>query len=123
MIITICKSFEFHAAHCLPDHEGKCKNLHGHTYLLQVEVSGPTKTAGSQSGMIMDFGELKKVVEEQVLTKVDHCNLNDVLPITTAEYMVYSIRGWIRDCLPVDVELERIRLYETGTSYAEWRRT
>ncbi|MBU0778310.1 6-carboxytetrahydropterin synthase QueD [Patescibacteria group bacterium] len=121
-MISICRKFEFHAAHHLPNHEGKCKDVHGHSYILEVEVTGPKSQKGSEIGMIMDFGFLKKIVNDSVLEKLDHKNLNDIWNNPTAEEMIEDIVRWI------DLELEkfpsyveRVRLWETSNSYAEWK--
>jgi len=124
-MITITKQFRFEAAHTLPNHSGSCKNLHGHSYLLEVEIGGVVnKDEKSPSyGMIMDFGDLKKIVKEKIIDKLDHTNLNDLGIYPTAENLV----GWIYFMLKEWAEHEwvnlvRIRLYETVDSYAEWRK-
>jgi 6-pyruvoyltetrahydropterin/6-carboxytetrahydropterin synthase len=121
-MITICKRFEFHAAHHLPNHKGKCKNVHGHTYLLDIEVTGGVQKIGRQKGMIMDFGDLKYLVDENILGMVDHKDLNTLWNNPTAEVMVDEVAGRLRRALPRHIELIRVRLYETATSYAEWRK-
>jgi len=122
-MISICRRFEFHAAHHLPNHEGKCKETHGHSYILEVEVIGKIHTEGPAAGMIMDFSRLKKIVNDSVLEKIDHKNLNDIWDNPTAENMVVDISRWIELELPLGlILLNRVRLWETGNSYAEWRR-
>jgi 6-pyruvoyltetrahydropterin/6-carboxytetrahydropterin synthase len=120
-MISICRRFEFHAAHYLPNHEGKCKDIHGHSYILEVEVIGMIHTEGPATGMIMDFSKLKKIVHDSVLEKIDHKNLNDIWDNPTAENMVVDISRWIEPHLPGWVTVNRIRLWETSNSYAEWR--
>jgi 6-pyruvoyltetrahydropterin/6-carboxytetrahydropterin synthase len=120
-MLTITKKFEFSASHSLPNHPGNCSSLHGHNYGLEVTIG--RDRVGENSGMIMDFGMLKGVVENQILSMIDHTHLNDVLGdiIPTAENLVL----WIQEMLfPIFNEgeawLQRIRLYETSTCYAEW---
>jgi 6-pyruvoyltetrahydropterin/6-carboxytetrahydropterin synthase len=126
MVYTaIGKIFRFEAAHQLPNHNGKCRNLHGHSYKLEVEVTGPIKEANGDSdeGMIMDFGDLKKIVQEEIIDLVDHQFLNEVVPPehqpTTAENMVNWMSHLIWDRLWEDIIELRVRLWETETSYAE----
>src|SRR5512133_1252293 len=84
--------FRFAAAHRLPRYDGPCSRVHGHNYRFFVSVDGEVDP---QSGMVADFGEIKRVVEEQVLTRVDHRSLNDVLENPTAE----NIARWIWEAL------------------------
>lgn len=133
--ITVTKIFTFDAAHDLPGYDGKCRQLHGHTYTLEVEVSGPplekdptlnltvpTLSVPTYESMVADFGDIKKVVQQKIIDRLDHHYLNSVegLPQpSTAEHMV----EWIAEQLKVDftARLVRVRLWETPTSYAEWR--
>ena len=110
----VCKSFTFDAAHYLPAHTGKCRNLHGHTYRLEIEISGDDLPGG----MVMDFGDLKQIVGPLVDT-LDHRFLNEIIPVPTAENMVRWFWSKIEPDLPRTVALERIRVWETPTSYAE----
>lgn len=121
-MVSICRRFEFHAAHHLPDHQGKCKNIHGHSYILEVEVSGDIKKKGPSNGMVADFGVLKEVVNTYVIDSLDHKDLNKIWKTPTAELMVQDIAGWLK--MPLSkfkITVERVRLYETSNSYAEWR--
>jgi len=120
-MLSITKIFEFAYAHSLPNHKGKCKNTHGHNCQLEIEITeSPLDFMSDYDGMILDFGDLKGIVNKEVIDKLDHTYLNDVIPIPTAENMAL----WIRDSL-IDFfggGLVRIRVYETSTSYAEWRK-
>ena len=124
-MISICKTFSFEAAHFLPNHLGKCKNLHGHSYILEVEVRGvPKKGKSAEKGMIIDFGRLKQIVNETIIDKLDHTMLNENFINPTAEIMVFKMGTMIRNTLVAKntgVCLQRVRLYETATAYAEWR--
>jgi 6-pyruvoyltetrahydropterin/6-carboxytetrahydropterin synthase len=118
----ITKMFRFEAAHQLPEHQGKCARLHGHSYRLEIALRGPIKQAPTQSdhGMVMDFSHLSNLVREVIIQRLDHHDLNEITGIyTTAENLAH----WIWDEL-VSAGLEedllyRIRLWETETSFAE----
>ena len=116
-MITITKIFEFAAAHHLPNHKGLCKNIHGHTYVLEIEIASEIQKDGPATGMIMDFGDLKRIVNEEIINKLDHSYLNDLFENPTAEMMV----DWMSRVLKNKLELYRLRLYETPTSFAEWK--
>lgn len=123
MRIEVVKQFTFDAAHYLPNYRGKCANLHGHTYILEVGIK---EEPDQESGMVIDFGRLKQIVERNIIEKLDHQNLNEVdapffpTSMPTAERMVQWIVKVLRNFWPN--ELSFVRLYETPTSYAEWRR-
>lgn len=118
-MITVTKKFEFEAAHWLPGYGGICADMHGHSYKLEVEVRGMIDDSGYiENGMIIDFSELKKVVNEKVINKLDHKIINDLIMVPTAEHMVQ----WIVSQLISVLNIVRIRLYETSNSYAEWRK-
>jgi len=112
--VLITKQFTFNSAHYLPDHPGHCRNLHGHTYRLELTVKGPVD---GKTGMVMDFEDLKRIVQKNVVNRLDHCLLNDVLPsVPTAE----NIALWI--CRSLQAELPaiyKVKLWETPTCYVE----
>ena len=85
----VSKEFTFDAAHHLFNYEGKCKSLHGHTYHLQIAVSGYL----DERGMTFDFGDLKRIYKDHLEPQLDHRYLNETLPYmnTTAENMVFWI--------------------------------
>ena len=140
--IRITKEFSFEAAHMLKDYDGLCKNIHGHSYRLAVTVTGQTiEDAGSPKlGMVMDFGDLKKIVNENIVNVYDHALVVNEsesadkklhLKSTTAkliftafqptcENMVADFARVISEKLPSHLTLFSIRLYETANSYAEW---
>ncbi|KXH69800.1 MAG: hypothetical protein AM326_01635 [Candidatus Thorarchaeota archaeon SMTZ-45] len=115
--------FHFEAAHRLPRHTGKCKDLHGHSYKLEVTVEGEPcrQEARSDWGMIMDFTDFKNIVREVVLDLHDHQDLNNIYPNPTAENMVIAIASAISEKLPGGVALTMVRLWETEKNYAIWR--
>ena len=120
MEMSVCKIFTFDAAHYLPNYEGKCKNMHGHSWLLEVEVSGRV----NDTGMIVDFVGIKEVVNQTITDKLDHSLLNDICPNPTCENLLVWIwtelqKTWLNWSLDAGLTLERIRLYETPGSFAE----
>ena len=78
MKTTITVAINFAAAHRLPEHEGKCSRLHGHTYGLEVTVEGIPQASGPTAGMVMDFADLRERVGELIVDQVDHQLLNEV---------------------------------------------
>lgn len=121
--VMVSKEFTFDAAHHLHCYEGKCKNLHGHTYKVIFGISGFV----DEIGLVIDFSDIKKIWKDKIEVFLDHRYLNETLPKmnTTAENMVVWIfeqmEEAIRD-LPNDCKVELVRLFETPTSYAEARR-
>lgn len=124
--VMVVKQFWFDAAHYLPDHPGKCKNLHGHRWMLEIGV----KTSDGRlndAGMVIDFGDLKRIVNERIIDKLDHTFINEVnlecFPneCPTAENMLDWFKFALDGALPDNCELALIRLWETTSSYAEWR--
>ena len=125
-MLTVTRKFKFCYGHFLPDYEGKCKNVHGHNATLEVELGGYVIHPGGKAtygGMIIDFGDLKKVVEKEVIDLLDHKLINDIQGIEdcrpTAENMTMWIVGRLYQSFGKN--LRRIRLYETDDCYAEWR--
>ena len=122
--ISVTKIFKFDAAHFLPEHKGKCADIHGHTYRLEVTVArtdGDVVASGSSAGMVLDFGDLKEIVQREIIEKVDHKMLNDVLPFRkTAENMVVYFYEVLEQQLALlGVEVLKLKVWETQTSYAE----
>jgi 6-pyruvoyltetrahydropterin/6-carboxytetrahydropterin synthase len=142
MKIRITKEFNFEAAHALHNYDGKCKNLHGHSYKLFVTVKGTpiSDTKNPKLGMVMDFGDLKKIVNNLIIQKFDHAvilnknsiNIQNFQPAEifenriltpyqpTCENMLIDFATGLKLHLPTFVELVSLRLNETGSSYAEW---
>jgi 6-pyruvoyltetrahydropterin/6-carboxytetrahydropterin synthase len=114
----ITKKFTFDAAHYLPNYNGKCEHLHGHTYALNIKVQGEPDA----EGLVIDFAKLKKLVQELVLSKLDHALLNDIMPNPSAE----TICVWVWEELYKKLEGPNYKLYavevwETATSGCEYR--
>ncbi|MFT9816551.1 6-carboxytetrahydropterin synthase QueD [Lysinibacillus sp. NPDC056185] len=123
--VLISKEFTFDAAHHLHNYEGKCKNLHGHTYRVILGLSGYT----DDRGLVIDFGDIKAIWKQKIEIHLDHRYLNETLPPmnTTAENIVVWIYEKLAEALLDEqryngARVEFIRLYETPTSYAEARR-
>lgn len=114
----VTKEFTFDSAHFLPSYHGKCEDMHGHTYRLQVTVDGPLDS----EGMVVDFAVLKKAVKDKVLSKLDHKLVNDTIKVASAENMAI----WIWDQLanspefPAEVHLHEIKLWETPNSFVTY---
>ncbi|MGE5704628.1 MAG: 6-carboxytetrahydropterin synthase QueD [Clostridia bacterium] len=118
--VLVSKEFTFDAAHHLHSYEGKCKNLHGHTYKVVFGISGFV----NDIGITIDFGEIKAIWKEHIETYLDHRYLNETLPPmnTTAENMVVWLFEQMERHMTDGNRVEFVRLFETPTSYAEARR-
>lgn len=141
-VIRITKEFTFEMAHALLGYDGSCRFIHGHSYGLIVTVKGRpiNEQDNPKLGMVMDFGDLKRVVKENVVDIFDHALvLNSKTPAEnfsdskelfdklifvdyqpTSELLVVDFAVRIQSHLPDHVKLHRLRLRETATSYAEW---
>ncbi len=141
--IRLTKEFSFEAAHALEGYDGACREVHGHSYRLFVTVKGePITNQGCSSyGMVMDFGALKRIVNEQVVERLDHAfvlrrsamsqgvvdavgaiykNIVLVDYQPTCENMLAEFAKRIVSQLPDGVVLHSLKLHETATSFAEW---
>jgi len=121
-MLSITKRFEFCYGHHLPEYNGKCRNVHGHGSFLEVELisTETTRKLNTYNGMILDFSDLKRLVNETVVNKLDHRYLNDFIPIPTAE----NIMEWVVTELQnvFGHSLIRVRMSETPDSWVEWRK-
>jgi 6-pyruvoyltetrahydropterin/6-carboxytetrahydropterin synthase len=140
--IRVTKEFTFEMAHALLGYDGSCKFVHGHSYGLSVTVIGKpvANEVDSKLGMVIDFGDLKKIVRASVVDVFDHAlvlnsktphehfkqskELFDKLILVdfqpTSENLVADFANRISEKLPDPIWLFSLRLRETGTSYAEW---
>lgn len=141
--IRITKQFSFETGHALYGYDGKCKNVHGHSYRLDVTVIGKPISDNSnvKYGMVIDFGDLKKIVKEEIVDVFDHATVfnkntphlelakelknrgHNVLLVDyqpTSEMMVIDFASKIKKRLPNNIELFSLKLQETATSFAEW---
>ncbi|EIJ78285.1 6-pyruvoyl tetrahydrobiopterin synthase [Bacillus methanolicus PB1] len=126
--VLVSKEFTFDSAHHLHCYEGKCKNLHGHTYKVIFGLSGYV----DDRGLLIDFSDIKDIWKKEIEIFLDHKYLNETLPPmnTTAENMVVWIYEKMKEALEKEdrqqkylgARVEFVRLYETPTSYAEARR-
>lgn len=124
--VLVSKEFTFDAAHHLHCYEGKCKNLHGHTYKVVFGISGFV----DEIGLVIDFGDIKKLWKEEIEIYLDHRYLNETLPNmnTSAENIVVWIYQAMKQSLKNHfnedrgLRVEFVRLYETPTSFAEVKR-
>jgi len=141
--IRITKQFSFETGHALYGYDGKCRNVHGHSYRLDVTVIGSplTDSTNVKYGMVIDFSDLKKIVKEEIVNVFDHATVfnkntphvelahelqsrgHNILLVDyqpTSEMMVIDFAEKIKTRLPDNIELFSIKLQETATSYAEW---
>ncbi|RLD31178.1 MAG: 6-carboxytetrahydropterin synthase QueD [Bacteroidetes bacterium] len=141
-VIRITKEFKFEMAHALKNYDGLCRNIHGHSYELKVTISGtPVQDENNPKlGMVMDFGDLKKIVRKTIIDVFDHAlvlynkypeAVSGELKATfdkvifldyqpTSELMIADFAERIKEKLPASVSLNYLLLRETVTSYAEW---
>lgn len=112
MRTRVTRSFTFEAAHRLPWHAGRCRELHGHGYRLEVTVEGPLDA----NGVVLDFDDVKAVVQREVVDRYDHTLLNDLLDNPTAELVAAD--AWKR-LEAAGLTPARLRLWETPTSSVE----
>ena len=138
--VRITKEFKFEMAHALHAYDGLCKNIHGHSYKLFVTVKGEIKNdkGNAKDGMVLDFDVLKSIVKPEIINKYDHAlvlNANSphseidlsafekvfFLPYQpTSENLVMDFALKIKSKLPQEIELYKVVLSETATSFAEW---
>lgn len=113
--MQIRKRFRFEAAHSLPSHPGKCARMHGHSYRLEVTISGPIHRDGPARGMVEDFEALEALVRTEAIDALDHQTLNDLIENPTAE----EILSWIwRRLEPKLSSLDELVLWETDDACA-----
>lgn len=139
-IIRITKEFRFEGAHALLNYDGKCRHIHGHSYILYVTVKGSPANdpASHKDGMLLDFTDLKAVVNTHIIDVFDHALLlrhnaplaaeiardyQNVLLVDfqpTCENLISYFARTIQKHLPGQVTLYSLKLYETATSFVEW---
>ncbi len=140
--IRVTKEFNFEIAHALWNYDGPCANIHGHSYRMFVTVIGdPIDDENNpKNGMVIDFGDLKKIVNQEIIHPLDHSiilnkkafdsfnstdnqmfkkqYIVDYQP--TCENMVVDFAQKLLKKIPDGLKLHNIKLYETATSFAEW---
>jgi len=129
-------------AHALKGYDGLCRNIHGHSYELLVTIIGVpiSDKSSTKLGMIMDFGDLKKIVRRSIVDEFDHAlvlnreSVEDFGPLDaeffgrtilvdyqpTSENMLIDFASRLKNLMPANVKLHHMLLRETVTSYAEW---
>ena len=140
--VRITKEFKFEMAHALHGYDGLCANIHGHSYRLWITVRGDVKKepTHTKDGMLIDFIDLKSIVKSIIIKKYDHSlvlNANSphanldlsafdkvyYLPYQpTSENLVTDFANSITSLLPENVELLKVVLSETVSSFAEWNK-
>ncbi|WP_162425951.1 6-pyruvoyl trahydropterin synthase family protein [Pontibacter pudoricolor] len=140
--IRLTRQFTFETAHALLNYDGPCKNIHGHSYKLQVTIIGQpiTDISDPKYGMVLDFGDLKKIVNTFIVEPLDHSLIlrkgtsPELLTILqqlhhkvvttsyqpTCEHMLLDFKNTLTRHLPATVKLYSLRLWETENSFAEW---
>ncbi|HPJ11924.1 MAG TPA: 6-carboxytetrahydropterin synthase QueD [Caldisericia bacterium] len=116
--MIVQKDFRFDAAHFLTHYNGKCESLHGHTYYLSVCIEGEID---ENTGMVIDFLDISSIVQQVILSKLDHSSLNDFFENPSTEY----IAKWIYDSLVPHFHhtfyhLSSVHLSETPTSHVTY---
>ncbi len=141
-VIRVTKEFHFEMAHALKNYDGLCKNIHGHSYKLYVTVMGTpiSDENNPKFGMVVDFGDLKKLVKKEIVNIFDHAlvlNQNSGFEVgsdspemfgntvfvdyqPSCENLVADFALRIKEVLPQHLTLFSLRLYETATAFAEW---
>lgn len=140
-IIRVTKIFHFEMAHALDGHDGLCQHIHGHSYVLEVCLIGspdPNPQSPKQ-GMVMDFADLKQIINKLIISKLDHalvvrqdsdshkhltcgpCTRIVAVPFQpTCENMLPYFAALLKNALPQGVALHHLRLHETASAFAEW---
>jgi 6-pyruvoyltetrahydropterin/6-carboxytetrahydropterin synthase len=77
---TITRRVRFEAAHFLPDYDGKCANMHGHSWSAEIVCAGPVEEGGVHDGMVFDMGDVARMFRQFLEPMLDHVVLNDTLP-------------------------------------------
>ncbi len=144
-MLSVTKIFTFACAHSLPNHNGLCRNIHGHNYKLEVTIGGPVNPTNGDSsqGMVIDFSELSNIIKQAVIEPYDHALIlpkdnespfksedTKIIYIngdrSTAERMILDIKDRIAlaisniEVFNKRIEVVKLKLWETDTSFVEW---
>lgn len=120
-MFTLRKKFTFEAAHKLPHHSGKCRRLHGHSWVATIVLQGPTlQVSGSDTGMLIDYSFIKSEMNPILEKYLDHHYLNETLPLEspTSENLAVWLYGELCKKIPYLVAVE---IDETCTCSCEYR--
>jgi len=140
--VRVTKEFNFEIAHALWNYDGPCKNIHGHSYKLFVTIIGApiNDETDPKNGMVIDFGDLKQIVKQEIVDELDHAVILNSKAIEnipeeisqmferrlivdyqpTCENLVVDFAQRIKKRLPDQLKLFSLKLHETETSFAEW---
>ena len=120
-MFEVCVEHTFAAAHALRNYRGKCENLHGHNYRVQVAIEGEEVDA---NGLLYDFADLKRSLRA-TSEYLDHRNLNELKPFDEVNPSAENIAKFIYDEMQKSTtaaSIAYVRVWETDTSYATYRR-
>ncbi len=120
---TLFTEFTFDAAHSIENYDGKCRNLHGHTYKVRIAAKSHTLNPSAYlktPDMVCDFRELKWAAKDGTKGGLDHAFLNEIVPaVTTAERIAEYIHNETKRRIPEGIELT-VTVWETPTSWVEY---
>jgi len=122
-MFRLSKLFRFEASHCLNQHDGKCAQLHGHSWKMRVTVDGVViNQTGPKTGMLIDFRDLKALVQPIIDDCLDHHHLNDTLDVyptseNIAQWVFEELQNRISQCY-TNLRLVEVAVQETETSEA-----
>ncbi|MEK7199115.1 MAG: 6-carboxytetrahydropterin synthase [Bacteroidota bacterium] len=139
-MIRLTKIFHFEMAHAIHGYDGACKHIHGHSYALEVSVCSARHFENyiPAPGFVIDFKEIKKLVNTCIIELFDHKMVLSAHFLTehpslstqenlvtwevepTAENLLMYIQKTLSYHLPENIQLTHLKLYETKDSYAEW---
>jgi 6-pyruvoyltetrahydropterin/6-carboxytetrahydropterin synthase len=139
-MLRVTKIFRFETAHAIFGYAGSCRNIHGHSYVLHVTVQRSDEQEGflPPPGFVIDFKQLKQLVQKGVVERFDHRillskaylqehpglmqlpNLEVWEAEPTAENILLQVKENLHQLLPGEIKLYQLKLYETNDSYAEW---
>jgi 6-pyruvoyltetrahydropterin/6-carboxytetrahydropterin synthase len=114
MLMEVTKEFTFDAAHHLPDYNGRCRNVHGHTWTLRVSMKG---VIDPSTGMVCDFARIKEKIEESIIKTglcLDHRDLNELIDNPTCENLIYRLAVQLHR---IAFPWSKLELSETPTSW------
>jgi 6-pyruvoyltetrahydropterin/6-carboxytetrahydropterin synthase len=116
----------FAAGHALRNYHGKCENVHGHNYKIRAKLEGQQL---DEAGLLVDFNDVKRVLNE-IIDRVDHKFLNDVVPFDTLNPSAENMARWFYEEMEkilaaaparTGARLAEVRVWETDTSVAAYR--
>ena len=144
-MIYITRKIEWDMGHRVPNHKSKCRNPHGHRYLMELTLSGSINQSvgDSSEGMILDFGDIKKIMMEKIHNVLDHgfmvyekdnilltffeANKEEKFKVIKVPFIptVENVSSWCYEelcsVLPKNIWIYNVRVYETPNSWADYR--